>query len=74
MHRDPVNAVADLGSRVGEVLALQSTVDRSPRLARIVRTEGTRGGDGDEYPVRLARIQKNSVQAQSTGARLPARR
>src|SRR6185295_13063951 len=74
VRRDPVHAVTDLGIRVGNVLGLQSTVERSPRLAAIVRTEEARRGDGYEYPARLARIQKNSLQAHSTGPGLPARR
>jgi hypothetical protein len=48
VRRDPVNAVANLGIGVGDVLGLQSTVDRSPRLARIVRAEDTCGGYGYE--------------------------
>jgi outer membrane receptor protein involved in Fe transport len=63
----------DQDRNFGDVLRLQSTVDRSPCLSRIVRTKDTCGRDGCKNPVRLARIQKNCVQAHSTGARLPAR-
>ena len=72
VHRDAVNAVADLGIRVGNVLGLQAAVDRLPRLAGVVGAERARGRDGDEDPPRVARIQKDRVQAHPAGARLPA--
>ena len=71
MHRDAVNAMADLGIRVGDVLGLQPAVDRLPRLAAVVGAEGARGRDGDEDPAGVARIEKDRVQAQPAGARLP---
>ncbi len=71
-HRDAVNAVADVGIRVGDVLGLQSTVDRLPRLTGVVAPEHARSRDGDEDPAAVARIQKDSVQAHATGTWLPA--
>ena len=38
VHRDTVNAVADLGILFGEAFRLQATVYRTPRLAAVVRT------------------------------------
>ena len=50
---------------------LQSAVDRLPRLAAVVGAERARGRDGDEDPLRIARIQQDRVQAHPAGARLP---
>ena len=36
VHRDPVNAVADLGSRIGDVLRREPAIDRLPRLAAVI--------------------------------------
>src|SRR5712692_1082316 len=63
--------MADLGIRVGDVLGLQSTVDRFPRLAAVVGPEGARSGDGDVDPFGIARIEKDCVQAHPTRAWLP---
>src|SRR5208337_3003920 len=63
--------MAHFGIRVGEILGLQSTVDRFPRLTCVVRTESAGGRDGDKNPSGIAWIEKNSVQAHSTGAWLP---
>ncbi len=73
VHRDAVNAVADVGIRVGDILGLQSTVDRPPRLAGVVAPEHARSRAGYEDPACVVRIQKDRVQAHPTGARLPAR-
>src|SRR5437879_2480551 len=74
VHRDAVNAVADLGGRVGELLGLEATVDRSPRLPGVVGPEGARRGDGYEHPFALFRIEKDRVQAHPTRTRLPGGR
>ena len=73
MHGDTVNAVADLGSRVGNVFGPQPAVDRPPGPAGVVGAERARGRDGDEDPLGIARIEQNRVQAHPAGARLPAR-
>ncbi len=72
MKRNPVNAVANFGPRFGDVLRVQSFVDRLPGLAGIVSTKCSRGRNGDEDPVGIARIEKYGVQAHATGAGLPA--
>ncbi len=71
VHGDVVNAVADLGVRVGDVLGMQSLVDGAPGLAAVVGTEGTGGRDGDVDPSGVAGIQNDGVEAQPTGAWLP---
>ena len=43
------------------------------RLAAVVGAEGAGGGDGDEHPLRVGRIEQDRVQAHAAGARLPAR-
>jgi hypothetical protein len=66
VHRDAVNAMADLGIRVGDVLGLQPPVDRPPRLACIVGAESARRRDGN-VKFRLAgeanasRLENNST-------------
>ena len=71
MHRDAVNAVADLGVRVGNLFGPQSAVDRLPGLAGVVAPERARCRDGDEDPSGLARIEEDRVQAHAAGAWLP---
>src|SRR5258708_29954044 len=68
-----VNAVADLSIGVRNVLRLQSTVDRLPRLAAIVRTESARGGNGDPNPLRIFGIENDAVETHAARARLPVR-
>ena len=43
-----MDAVADLGGGVGDVLGVQAAVDGLPGLAGVVGAEGAGGGDGDE--------------------------
>src|SRR5207247_427967 len=57
VHCDAVDAVADLGGLVGDVLRVQAAVDRLPRLAGVVRAEGARGRDGDVDSLWVARIE-----------------
>ena len=72
MHRDAVNAVADLGCRVGDVFGLQPSVDRTPCHPGVVGAEGARGRDGDEDPSGVARIHDDRVQTHSPSPWLPA--
>src|SRR6185369_3116690 len=71
MHRYVVHTVSNLRGRIRYVLREESLVDRFPRLASVVGSERARGRDGDEDPLGIARIENDSVQAHSTGARLP---
>ena len=73
MHGDVMNAVADFGVRVGNVLRLQTAVDRLPGLAAVVGAKRARSRDGDVDAVGIARIENDGVQAHAAGARLPAR-
>src|SRR5436309_526252 len=66
VRRDAVNAVADLGSRVGDLLGSQAAVDRPPRLASVVGPEHASRRDRDERPLRIARVEHDRVQAHPT--------
>ena len=66
-----VNAVADFGILVRNILRAQSAVDRLPGLAAVVGAKGARRGDGDVHPLRIAGIQNDGVQAHAARARLP---
>src|SRR5271165_3609674 len=68
-----MNAVSDLGHRLGDVRGMESLVDRLPLLAAVVSAEGTRSRDGNEDTLGVAGIQNDGVQAHSARARLPAR-
>jgi hypothetical protein len=71
MHCDAMNAVPDLGGRVGQEVGLQSIVDRPPVFAGVVGAERAGGRDGDEDTSRLSGIQKYGMQAHAARARLP---
>jgi len=71
VHCDAVNAVTDLGGRVGDLFGLQSAVDRSPYLAAVVAPKRARRRDGDENPLRMLRIENNGMQPHPARARLP---
>ena len=53
MHRDPVNAVPDLGVGIRNPLGLQSLVDRSPRGTGIVGSKRSGRGNCDVHPARV---------------------
>jgi len=72
VRRDVMNAVADLRCRLGDLLRVESFVNRSPRRARVVAAKSTSGRDGDEDTVGIAGVQYDRVQAHSARARLPA--
>src|ERR1700694_4229640 len=61
MHGNPVNAVAHLSRRLGDLLGVQAPIDRLPCRSSIVGTEGARSRNADENPARDAGIQKDSV-------------
>ncbi len=71
VHRDAVDAVADLGRRLGNVLRPQAAVYRPPALAGIIAPERAGGRDGDEDPIRIGGVEQDRVQAHAAGARLP---
>ncbi|MGD8752805.1 MAG: hypothetical protein PVG14_15340 [Anaerolineales bacterium] len=72
VHGNPVDTMADLSLRVRDIVRPQTAVNGLPRLASVVRPEGTRGRDGDEDTLRVAWIQENRVQTEPASARLPA--
>src|SRR5262249_4666686 len=71
VHRDAVNAVADLGRRVGDAFRLEAPVYGSPGFSGIRGPEGARRRDRDEHPLAPAWIQKDGVKTQAAGAGLP---
>ena len=73
VHGDMVNAVADLGIGIGNILRTESSIYRLPRLAAVVGTECAGGRDGDEDSLRIAGIENDGVQAHAASARLPLR-
>ena len=73
MHGDVVNAVADFGIGVGDVLRVQALVDRLPGLAAVVGAERACGGNGDVDSLGIAGIENDGVQAHAARARLPVR-
>src|SRR5262249_57062064 len=73
MHRDAVNAVADLCLRVRDILGHETTVDWLPGIAGIVGAKGARSGDGNEHSASVTWIEQDRVQTQPTRAWLPPR-
>ena len=73
MHRDAMNAVADLGSRIGNVKRMQAAVDRLPSLAAVIGAKRARRGDRDKDSFRVTWIENDGVQAHPARARLPLR-
>src|SRR5215475_8751576 len=73
MHGQAVNAMADVGGRVRDVLRLEPLVDRPPRLAAIVGAKGAGGRNGNEHALWIDRIEQNGMQAHAACTRLPVR-
>src|SRR5438477_3209945 len=71
VHGDAMNAVADLGRRVGNVLRLEPAIDRLPGFAVVVTAILACGRNRNEDAIGIARIQNNRVQAHSARAGLP---
>ena len=71
MHGDVVDTVTDLGGWIGNVLRMKSTIDWLPGKATVIGTESSRRRNGDEYPLRICRVQQYRVKAHSSRARLP---
>src|ERR1051326_459014 len=72
MHGEAVDAVADLGRRVRDLLGAEPAVDRTPGLPGVVRPERPGRRDGDEDPFRVSRVEEDRVQAHPAGPGLPA--
>ncbi len=72
MHGNAVDAVADLGVRIGDVLGAQAAIDGLPGSAGVVGAEHAGGGYGDVHATGIGAIEENGVQAQAAGAGLPA--
>src|SRR5205085_7602591 len=70
---DVMNAMAHLRVRIGNVLRMQTLVDRLPTLAAIIGAERARRRDRDEDSLRIFWIEQNRVQTHSARAWLPLR-
>src|SRR5258708_1860264 len=73
VHGDAVNAMTDLCVRFRNVLRVHPAIDWWPCFPATVRANRSRRGDRDEYPVRIFRVEKNSVQTHAARAGLPLR-
>src|SRR5262249_8899383 len=73
MHCNVMNTVANLRSGIWNVLREESAVDRLPGLAAVIASKRARGRDCDVYPLRIAGVENDRMQAHPAGARLPLR-
>src|SRR5690349_17078092 len=73
MHRDTMDALSDLGFRVGNVLRMQTLVARIPTLAAVIGPDRAGRRDRDEHSLWILRIDRNCVETHSARARLPFR-
>ena len=73
MHRDAMDAMADLCVWIRHVLRMQPVIDRFPRFSTVIGTERTCGRDRHEHSSSILRIEENCMQTHSTRARLPFR-
>src|SRR6266851_10434071 len=71
MHGEAMNAVTDLGRRIGDLLRTQAAVRGPPAFARIIGPESSGGRNGDEHPIAVGRILNDRVQTHPAGARRP---
>ena len=68
-----VDAVPDFGVGIGDVLRIQTFVDRLPSCAAIIGAESARRRNRDVDALGIAGIENDGVQAHASGARLPVR-
>src|SRR4030095_13615335 len=73
MHRDAMNAVADLASRIGNIKRMQAAIDRLPSLAAVIRAKRASRRNRDKDSFWVTWIENDGVQAHPAGARLPRR-
>ena len=73
MHRDAMDAMADLRVWIWNVLRVQPAIDRFPSLSAIVRPKRSGRRDRDVNSLRVFRIEKDRVQTHAARARLPFR-
>src|SRR5260370_5152022 len=73
MHRDAMNAMTHLRVRIGNILRMQTTIDRLPGLAAVIGTERARRRDRDEHSLSIFRIEQNCGETHPARARLPFR-
>ena len=63
-----MDAEAELGRRVGDVIRFEALRDDLPVLAAVVGAEGAGRGNGNEDAIGIARIEEDGVQSHATGA------
>ncbi len=71
MLRDVMHAVADLGVPIRDVVRTESAIGRLPCLTAVVGPEGAGGGDGDEHPLRIGRVQDDRVETHAASPGCP---
>src|SRR5262249_61269079 len=69
VHGDAMDAVADLGGRVRDLLRAEAAVDRTPRRTAVVAPERARGRDRDEEPAGDGGRGGDRVQGQAAAPR-----
>ena len=73
IHREPMDAIADLGVGIGEVFGFQPAVDRLPCRSAIVGAKRSGSGDRHIDPLRIRWIKQNRVQTHASRPRSPLR-
>src|SRR5205814_2088453 len=73
VHGDVVDAVADFGVGIGNVLRDEAFVDGLPGFARVGGAESTGGGDRDIDTIGIFLVENDGVEAHTAGAGLPFR-
>ena len=71
VHGYVVDAVADFGGAIGDVVGVQPLVDRFPRLPPVVAAESAGGRDGDDDTVGVGRVEDDGVETQTARTGLP---
>ena len=67
VNSDAMDAVADLGGGIGQIIVEQALGDGLPGLAAVIGAEAAGRGDGDVDAVRIGRIDQDGVQPHAAG-------
>ena len=73
IHGDVMDAVADFGGGIRDVLRVEPFVDGLPGFAAVVGSKRACSGDGDDDALGIAGIENDGVQAHAAGPGLPLR-
>src|ERR1041384_5498494 len=71
MQGDAMYAMADLGSRVGNILGFEAVINRFPGIAAVIGSEAACCRDRNIDSLRIFGIDQNRVQTQSARAGRP---